>query len=514
MREECKMSHRLRRDAASGRLLFCLLVSVLAATLGASAEDKPLNDDWGAFYLQGQRIGYLHTVIVEKKTAAGTLYETATDQVMSLGRGSVTMKISVSDRITEDADGRLVSFVRTMEQGPIRQVIRGEVEGETLAVTTEGMGPAQTVPAPAGLCPWALAQAIREKGYKPGTTYTLPIFVPAAPMQECTATVKVGEKEKKEVFEVAKWLHRVAVEVSILPGLTRVMWMDDSGEVWLERTAVGIYIFEVRKVSKEAALQPLEKVEIMLTSAVKPDKPIPAPRELERLQLLLTPTGESAVKLKLPSDAYQTVTEQERGLLVSIRRAHGRPDKSYRLPYKDKEWADLLKETMWVEAGDPLVVQMAKEAVGDETDALEAARKIEAYVGVVIEEKNLSMGFATAAETARQRAGDCSEHAVLVAALARAAGMPGRVVCGMAYGALPLDETERRFFYHMWAEVYVGEWLPLDAALGSHDATHIAMVRSGLERPGDMVEITGPILPFLGSLEIKVVKPAAEGAER
>ena len=40
---------------------------------------------------------------------------------------------------------------------------------------------------------------------------------------------------------------------------------------------------------------------------------------------------------------------------------------------------------------------------------------------------------ATAAEVARSREGDCTEHAVLLAALARARGIPARVAMGLVY---------------------------------------------------------------------------------
>ena len=118
------------------------------------------------------------------------------------------------------------------------------------------------------------------------------------------------------------------------------------------------------------------------------------------------------------------------------------------------------------------------------------------------------MGFATAAETALQKEGDCSEHAVLAAAMARAAGMPSRVVGGLAYvDSLP-GQGGRGFGYHMWAEVFVGEWFPIDPALGAHDATHIDMLRSGLDEPGDLLEASSAITVFLGRVRIRVLETA------
>ena len=207
----------------------------------------------------------------------------------------------------------------------------------------------------------------------------------------------------------------------------------------------------------------------------------------------------------IPSDAYQDVEKNEEGFRVVIRRAHGSPEASYVLPYAGEEYAAQTEPNVWMETGDPLVVQMTKEALDGETDALRAAGRIEAYVRDAIGQKNLSLGFATAAEAAAQKTGDCTEHAVLAAAMARAAGMPSRVVGGLAY-VENLMGLEGGFGYHMWAEVYVGQWLPVDAALGGHDATHLALVRSDLNASGDLFEVSAAISQVFGGVRVRVLE--------
>lgn len=48
--------------------------------------------------------------------------------------------------------------------------------------------------------------------------------------------------------------------------------------------------------------------------------------------------------------------------------------------------------------------------------------------------------------------------------------MPTRLVSGMVF-------WKGRFYYHAWAESYVGEWIPVDATLAEDfvDATHIKL---------------------------------------
>src|SRR6185436_11363532 len=97
---------------------------------------------------------------------------------------------------------------------------------------------------------------------------------------------------------------------------------------------------------------------------------------------------------------------------------------------------------------------------------LGAAPTVDALVQFVdkfIVKKSVARSFDVASVVARRREGDCTEHAVFLAALARAFGIPSRVAEGIV-----LVEVERRVyaFGHAWAEVYRdGAWQPADAAL-------------------------------------------------
>ena len=64
---------------------------------------------------------------------------------------------------------------------------------------------------------------------------------------------------------------------------------------------------------------------------------------------------------------------------------------------------------------------------------MEAVRRIESFVARYIDNKSMSVGYASAVEVVESRQGDCSEFAVLTAALCRAVGIPAQVVVGIAY---------------------------------------------------------------------------------
>src|SRR4029077_17623547 len=78
-----------------------------------------------------------------------------------------------------------------------------------------------------------------------------------------------------------------------------------------------------------------------------------------------------------------------------------------------------------------------------------------------------------AGQAARDLSGDCRNHALLLAALCRAEGIPARIAIGLLY----VDKAKQpQMGFHMWTEVYLdGQWLGLDAILGKAGvaASHI-----------------------------------------
>ncbi|MEM9257121.1 MAG: transglutaminase-like domain-containing protein [Pseudomonadota bacterium] len=88
---------------------------------------------------------------------------------------------------------------------------------------------------------------------------------------------------------------------------------------------------------------------------------------------------------------------------------------------------------------------------------------IEAYVNGFIEDPTSIHGFQIASKVAADRSGDCTEYAVLTTALARALGIPARLVFGTV---IVQDQGAVTAFGHAWSEIhYRGQWQRIDAAL-------------------------------------------------
>ena len=99
------------------------------------------------------------------------------------------------------------------------------------------------------------------------------------------------------------------------------------------------------------------------------------------------------------------------------------------------------------------------------------------------------------------RKGDCKEHAIYLAALARARGIPARVAIGMVY-------SNGAFGGHMWTEVYIdGRWIPLDGTLGNGGigAAHLKQGQSTLEGVSAYIACL-PAAQVAGRLKIEVLE--------
>ena len=162
----------------------------------------------------------------------------------------------------------------------------------------------------------------------------------------------------------------------------------------------------------------------------------------------------------------------------------------------------------WLQSNAPEIRKLAHDGAGDATTPRAQMQHLEQFVRTYIRTKSLNVGYASALEVARKPEGDCTEHAVLLAALGRALGIPTRVVDGLAYTDryAGLDHV---FVPHAWVQAYVdGRWQSFDAALHGFDAGHIALSVGD----GDPWRFFAGF-DTLGRMRVDAVAPALSGAQ-
>ena len=212
----------------------------------------------------------------------------------------------------------------------------------------------------------------------------------------------------------------------------------------------------------------------------------PAPLDVKNAEAItytLSPISPDK-KLEIISTDSQMISPAENNnITLTVKRPVAPRDQT--LPYKAKnpDILNSLRANEYLQSDNPKIIALAKQAIGSEKNAYKAAKKIEAFLADYITEANLSIGYATASEVLQSKTGDCTEFAVLTAAMCRAVGIPARVAVGVTYVDEWLGVTNQ-FGGHAWTQVYIGQetgkWIDIDAAFtssgrGGFDPGHIAL---------------------------------------
>ncbi|ATQ41913.1 transglutaminase-like domain-containing protein [Caulobacter mirabilis] len=145
------------------------------------------------------------------------------------------------------------------------------------------------------------------------------------------------------------------------------------------------------------------------------------------------------------------------------------------LPSDPAALAEARRPTAWLQSDHPrlkaIAAPIARMSISDTAKMERLRRKAARYLTQV----DFS-GHYSALETLSRRRGDCTEAAVLLAALGRSAGIPTRVVNGLVYSRERYHGVSHAFMPHSWTVAYVdGEWRSFDLALDAFDNTHIAL---------------------------------------
>jgi hypothetical protein len=173
----------------------------------------------------------------------------------------------------------------------------------------------------------------------------------------------------------------------------------------------------------------------------------------------------------------------------------------------------------------PVRALLAKAKLPADGDATRTAEALRLLVHRHLERKNLATAFGSASEAARTRSGDCTEHAVLLAALLRAKGIPSRVASGLVY-VPAMGAQGAGFGWHLWTQAlvpppFVGgghgvAWVDFDATLGDagrgFHAAHILVATSDLAG-GATDPAFARAVGLLGGVEIEVENPEKDRAK-
>ncbi|MCH7959761.1 MAG: transglutaminase domain-containing protein [Candidatus Hydrogenedentes bacterium] len=272
-----------------------------------------------------------------------------------------------------------------------------------------------------------------------------------------------------------------------LGGVTSTSWVTENGEVVRVETPFGLIL---KKITEAEALQvaksPASGASLLDGISIVPSGKTPF-RGARRMRVRLSGYPDIA---EPPSDVLQRRLDFG---LYEIRASDFAADgvEAPAEPYL----GDYLLGDAFVQVDHPRIVSQAQKIVGDIVEPLERAKRLHHWIYENID-KIIVLSFPSALDVLESREGDCNEHTVLFAALARTLDIPTRIAIGVVWS----DELEG-FYYHAWPEVYVDGWIAMDPTLGQEiaDATHIKLLTGSIEAWPRLVS-------YLGQLQVNVLE--------
>jgi len=443
------------------------IVSLALFLLPLCALAGPLEDQWFTVLLDGRKIGSFETT---RELKDGRVV-TAQTLDLSIDRAGTAIALTSKETTEETPEGKPVAFQSVSQLSGSETLIEGTLRGSTVLVKTRTGGAVQQreMPWPDGaLLPEGLRLAGLRHGLAPGTHYNALAFQPSS-LDAAPIETLVGHPESVDL--PAGPVTLTAVEQTIALGGAPVksrLWVD-AGQIVQKLTmpVIGVDLV-LLACDRPCATAPNQGSDIFNRTLME------SPRALSRAELdrgmryVLGASDHGGAALKLPDTGEQHVTAKGDTLIVEVLPAP-RADSQGSVAPADYAPND------WLQSKSPEVEALARRAAGGEQDPAAQMQRLERFVRDYIHTKSLGVGYASALEVVHKPEGDCTEHAVLLAALGRSLGIATHVVDGLAY-APGFAGKDQVFVPHAWVQAWIGgRWQSFDAALAGFDAGHIAL---------------------------------------
>lgn len=493
---------------AQPRLLQRIAAALLAAALSGCADLQPYFRDagtppspvpryalgewpyreyWTGIIFNGEKIGFSR-VAVQLSRELPRHYEIRAEAAFVLHFLGLEKKVNLKsfDLVRNDLTLARFAYDYNIDGAELRQT--GEERGGELVVTVVSGGrPTGQVFENADRIFPSSAIALHPvlHGLEVGRTRRYRVY--------SGETQRVAEvTQSVEAYEASTLFEGNAFKVATaLDGYRVTTWINLEGKPVFELALHGVMISALEdehSAKRYLALAALNKKETLIDFSLVRSAPLEDPRAISYLKVAL-----SGIARTIPSDRVQSCTAGGKETVCEIRAlraeefdrpeaAEARPAEKYLLP------------SITVQATDPSIRRLARQLAGQDAAPLERIRRIIGWIERNIEKAPVDVF--SALDTLERRKAECQGHAYLYAALARAAGIPTRLVNGLVYSA-----ELSGFLYHTWAESLVSDaWLPVDPTFAQVgvDATHVKLIEG--EALADLL----PLIDWVGKVKIRV----------
>ena len=271
-------------------------------------------------------------------------------------------------------------------------------------------------------------------------------------------------------------------------------WQDNDGELLKAIGPMGITLLREPKTVARAINKSADKEtyfppsDLAVTAAPSVTSDITDPRDVKSLQIRFTGIADKTLAI---NDSRQKVTLSGDGPFTAeyeINATEFDQSKAAALPIDSTGMNSFLGESAYVQPTNPEIAALAKQITGTETNSARAVSLLRAWVNSNMQAKGDVGIVRSSLDVLHTKTGVCRDYAILYAALARATGIPTKLVSGLVF-------WKGKFYYHAWAESFVGQWIPVDSTISTDfvDATHIKFAEGDATTMFTVVKLMGTI---------------------
>ena len=456
-------------------LLLFLVAHVISLAAAESSPDRLEADEWFVGELAGQPAISIHQVATRHGDGRRT---TRTDLVLAIlrripvpGQAEREIRFELRDGQTfvESASGAVLSFRFERDENGSRTTAFGAIKGAQVTGTLQRLGRSEPVAfsLPDGVVPVGdrrMQDLLTTIGDTDGDQLPLTslVLVDAQVLPVAMIATYRGLDDRGRL--------QIDVLSDMLPVTTRYLMLPKGGMVGMEMKVLGMTL----------AIRPNPGPVALLGAALNPSTLVTAVGE---------PPAQGEVWVQLPpgamapDDEFQTAT----GAVMQIR--------AVAVPSALPDPQPWLQAEPSLELDDPALRAWVDNAVlAERGDRTAMAERLRTAVRSHISGAEFDVGDGSALETFRRRRGDCTEHANLLCAALRIAGIPARVDVGLVW-----YERQHAWIGHAWTSAWVdGSWLHLDSAMPGIPRSRY--LKLATVTGGTVKESRGRLVGLLGDL--------------
>ncbi|MCC7143067.1 MAG: transglutaminase domain-containing protein [Candidatus Eisenbacteria bacterium] len=468
----------------------CYLAGFLSAVCsplsGAAAEPPPAGERWYALRLDGIRAGW-----VRESENSGDFEQESLFRVLRQG---AEIRLWNRSRLRRTTTGvRLATWTSTAPAETLMLEVAFAADSLRLERREAGRTSRASLPTPPGLLdPFAVDQQYDIARTAPDARARFHTFWADLERVVEVEINYLGQDTLQTAGEQPRVASRFHVASPDAPESGSTEWRDQGGAVL--RRVEDLLPLVADRCSREEALESGPTADILLQMKVPLHPALALRGTYETVRYAVS---------RLDGNPLNTLN-----VVAPARRAGGDASVLYiesRLaspgeePLSPLPDSSALRSSPLIQSDDPEIVRVAQREAGAGPDWLRA-RRLSRFVARHVRTKDFAVGFASARATLDAAEGDCTEHAVLLAALTRASGIPSRVKAGLvALGG--------EMGYHLWTEIWDGgAWVGLDPTFDRApvDGRYLGLGSSTLTA-GSVNALAEGILPWMGRVEVRVV---------